>query len=572
MQHRHSSLFLLSALLLTALLLLSAAVAAHAQQIAHWRLADTAYLRYRAPDDVGNTQDLLAAADEQHIVSLTFDPIVQTKQFVRRTTDGGAQWTEVLRDTTARTWESIAHPAPGTIVIAGDTVERAVGGGTDRYHGRCWITRDGGATWASIPLDPDTRVLDLATCSADHGAMVVISTTSGTEPAYILRTNDAWNTFSKVVLPSGYRFVNQLVCPAPNVYVLRLYDPAQQKMILVRTADGGATWGTSQAIEEVRKMFFLGADTGWSATGRPNGTGDQQRDVILRTTDGGLTWHTLLDREFGPLPFGLTAVAFADAEHGIAVGAAGKILRTTDAGATWTREYPPSHLMEHALPIMSLVHPGPNSCVAAHFYGPVIRRMPGTVLAFPTFLSPPKNELQEINGVTVRWTSIEGATRYQLMMAPTNGSTWDTTIYASSTLDTTLSDTSIVLNGLAYGHQYYVRVRAFNTTQTSDWARGEALFVTRNSPSGLQPSHAGNSSRLTVHPNPATDVLRIVAGTLTATGRTVQIYDALGRRVRSVQTGEETITLDISDLPAGAYSVLVATGTAIECGRVVVQR
>ena len=69
-------------------------------------------------------------------------------------------------------------------------------------------------------------------------------------------------------------------------------------------------------------MTFTDPMTGW-AVGNWS---------IVRTLDGGNTWEptTMLDP-----PVWLTAVSFADARNGWAVGAQGVILRTTDGGETW---------------------------------------------------------------------------------------------------------------------------------------------------------------------------------------------------------------------------------------------
>jgi photosystem II stability/assembly factor-like uncharacterized protein len=53
--------------------------------------------------------------------------------------------------------------------------------------------------------------------------------------------------------------------------------------------------------------------------------------TILGTTDGGATWTS----QRAASGRGLSDVAFADADHGIAVGLGGTILLTNDGGATW---------------------------------------------------------------------------------------------------------------------------------------------------------------------------------------------------------------------------------------------
>jgi photosystem II stability/assembly factor-like uncharacterized protein len=58
-----------------------------------------------------------------------------------------------------------------------------------------------------------------------------------------------------------------------------------------------------------------------------------ERGIIVKSDDGGTNWRQ------APVPVSvtLTAVRFADAQHGYAVGHGGTVLATSDGGATWTR-------------------------------------------------------------------------------------------------------------------------------------------------------------------------------------------------------------------------------------------
>ena len=67
-------------------------------------------------------------------------------------------------------------------------------------------------------------------------------------------------------------------------------------------------------------------------------------DLIVRSVDGGHSWkvvHRDLATAASDLPL-LMACAFADADHGWAVGRAGTVLTTSDAGASWTAQRTPS--------------------------------------------------------------------------------------------------------------------------------------------------------------------------------------------------------------------------------------
>ncbi len=95
---------------------------------------------------------------------------------------------------------------------------------------------------------------------------------------------------------------------------------------VVLSADEGQTW--QQAVTPTRAMLtavsFADAQNGW-AVGHDG--------VIIATTDGGKSWTRQDQRP--DLETVLLDVHFLDAKHGFIVGAYGKFLETTDGGQTW---------------------------------------------------------------------------------------------------------------------------------------------------------------------------------------------------------------------------------------------
>ncbi|MEL7558588.1 WD40/YVTN/BNR-like repeat-containing protein [Stutzerimonas chloritidismutans] len=90
--------------------------------------------------------------------------------------------------------------------------------------------------------------------------------------------------------------------------------------------DGGATW--TQAKVPTRQLltavYFADEQHGW-AVGHDA--------LILGTTDGGQTWTQQYENREGEVP--LLDVWFENAQHGFATGAYGVLLETTDGGKNW---------------------------------------------------------------------------------------------------------------------------------------------------------------------------------------------------------------------------------------------
>lgn len=90
--------------------------------------------------------------------------------------------------------------------------------------------------------------------------------------------------------------------------------------------DGGSSW--TQAKVPTRQLltavYFADEQHGW-AVGHDA--------LILATTDGGQTWTQQYENREGEVP--LLDVWFENPQHGFATGAYGVLLETTDGGANW---------------------------------------------------------------------------------------------------------------------------------------------------------------------------------------------------------------------------------------------
>ena len=119
---------------------------------------------------------------------------------------------------------------------------------------------------------------------------------------------------------------------------------------LLKTEDGGRRWQLRPRPTEdsLRDVYFANEQTGWLVCERSIyelRTEQDQRSYLMRTNDGGETWQRV-DVLGNNVEVLLWRVAFADEEHGWALGEGGALYATRDGGVSWARqEVPTPHLL-----------------------------------------------------------------------------------------------------------------------------------------------------------------------------------------------------------------------------------
>ena len=167
-----------------------------------------------------------------------------------------------------------------------------------------------------------TRLLALSVAVlASVGAVVTGATRAGAATPPAVAAAGATEEYS-VLAPLAVRTLLLDVRVVPGGGLVAV---GQRGHVLL-SSDGGQSW--RQRLTPTRAtltaVHFADAQHGW-AVGHD--------EVILRTTDGGETWsraHFAPDKEQP-----LLAVCFADAQTGLAVGAYSTVYRSADGGATW---------------------------------------------------------------------------------------------------------------------------------------------------------------------------------------------------------------------------------------------
>lgn len=216
---------------------------------------------------------------------------------------------DVLAVPSQRTLLGVSFPTPTHGYVVGD-------------QGAILATSDGGATWSEQssgmrPLDPSCNL-------GSAGEAIESTCTNVLRDVQFVDATTGWAVGS-----DG---------------------------IVLHTGDGGVTW-RRQPLPPLDTIPGLGPGPGGTDVRAPDwddlfsvsfpdpraGTVVGPGGTILTTADGGATWQWRGDRRFG----GLTEVAFADRQHGQAVGRMVTGLTqyvtvaTADGGTTWELRQPP---------------------------------------------------------------------------------------------------------------------------------------------------------------------------------------------------------------------------------------
>jgi photosystem II stability/assembly factor-like uncharacterized protein len=248
-----------------------------------------------------------------------------------------AQWTPQQSGTTAE-FRGLAAVS-GSVAWASGT------------RGRVAHTSDGGRTW-KIDTVPGATSLDLRAIFATNKRRVWTSSAglADSGQAQIFHTDDGTNWSRQFNSSEKGVFLDALAF-WDNDHGIALSDPADGKLFVLVTDDGGKAW-TRVPADRVPAALpgegsFAASGTCLIVQGKSNAwvaTGGAAKARVFRTTDRGRTW-TVADTPIhaGNAASGIFSVAFSDATHGVAVGGDytkpkqpfDNVALTSDGGVTW---------------------------------------------------------------------------------------------------------------------------------------------------------------------------------------------------------------------------------------------
>jgi photosystem II stability/assembly factor-like uncharacterized protein len=235
----------------------------------------------------------------------------------------------------------LASPAPGVVWgVFGDSGFRSFTTGLYR-------TGDNGVTWQNVYSSTlgatYNGVSPIGFSFPDANTAWVLTKDVGSGPAN--------SSLNKVTIGPGGSSYAVVAASLPAMFAqIHFFDATTGVAIAepgtgssawqtYRTTNAGVSWSAvpstmpagvvSNVLESLMSKVAIGPRW-WVATGTGN---------VLQTKDGGATWASTSTG----LGTALTAIAFRDANNGLAYGANQQLARTTDGGLTWT-------LIANALP------------------------------------------------------------------------------------------------------------------------------------------------------------------------------------------------------------------------------
>jgi photosystem II stability/assembly factor-like uncharacterized protein len=133
-----------------------------------------------------------------------------------------------------------------------------------------WRTRDGGETWARVPLsfpskapEPSPTLLGMFFEDARRGWLVG-------EAATTLRTRDGGETWEAVNVGAGRATLSAVSFAGADGWIVGYLPDNAARSVVYRTRDGGQTWALERTLdgEELRAVQALDADTAWAVGDR----------------------------------------------------------------------------------------------------------------------------------------------------------------------------------------------------------------------------------------------------------------------------------------------------------------
>lgn len=259
---------------------------------------------------------------------------------ILHTEDGGTIWVKQFQTPI----EGILPIYLRCIRFASPTVGWA---GTISGSTRLFGTTDGGTTWTTVPLPPESPPKICGLSVVDENVIYASGTNEPRDPCAIVKTVDGGRTWTaRSMEDHASSLVDILFFDADHGFVVggKTDDPSPGHQdltpVVLETTDGGDTW-----VNRVADLEFPVGEWGWKLQFVDDNLGfvaleSFDHGAILETLDGGKAWQRLPINDPQENK-NLEGVGFIDPQVGWVGGwgdalfQSGKTSSTRDGGQTW---------------------------------------------------------------------------------------------------------------------------------------------------------------------------------------------------------------------------------------------
>lgn len=193
------------------------------------------------------------------------------------------------------------------------------------------------------------------------------------------------------------------------------------------------------------------------------------------------------------------------------------------------------------------------------------------VPSLPILVQPPNNAQNQLTSLRLKWNRVSGASLYRLQLASDLSF-----VQGSVILDSTLTDTSRIVSGLANDIIHFWRVNASNVAGTSDWS---GIWTFRTSVTAVEeiktiPTEYSIAQNF---PNPWNPSTTIRYGLPQRSPVSLTVFNTLGQLVANLVQGEQEagvheVRLDGSRLASGVYLYRIEAGNFVDTKKLLLLR
>ena len=319
-----------------------------------------------------NTQIGYAAAGDGRIV---------------KTIDGGDNWTQLVQ--TANYCRSVEFV---------NTQKGFVGAfpQNNNYTNILRRTTDGGATWTDLTPQLHDRARRGGICglAAPDSNTIYGGGNWFQDSAYLIKSTDGGNTWSFIDMTvHASSIIDMYFINKDTGFVTGKSPSPFETAIILYTTNGGATWSIKfennipteycWKIQRLTKLIWFAAVEDFG--GVP--------PRILKSVDGGMTWKVYI---VSPTPYNIEGIGFIDPQHGWTGGGPNFSFESKDGGKTWA-QVPVCPLMNRVFRVNDTMMLASGIRIWKYKGDGIYPSIPDTRYAWMTIHPNPVNDVLTVN-------------------------------------------------------------------------------------------------------------------------------------------------------------------------------